>query len=88
MAMGSLTNRQRPDHPSIYQGAEGVCDGSDDDCDGLADEDGVCPDCPAGMVLIPPLVVCIDQYEAYEGEDGAAASVAGEMPRSSNRAPT
>ncbi|MCA9563115.1 MAG: SUMF1/EgtB/PvdO family nonheme iron enzyme [Myxococcales bacterium] len=45
-----------------------TCNGLDDNCDGEADEGGVCPSCPiSGMILVatpsaPPF--CIDPYEA------------------------
>ena len=40
-----------------------------------------CNPCPSDMVLITELGdVCIDRYEASEGPEGVARSVAGEMP--------
>ncbi|MFH0902296.1 MAG: SUMF1/EgtB/PvdO family nonheme iron enzyme [Pseudomonadota bacterium] len=56
------------------------CSGGDARPDGSSasheDDDA----CPADMVVIPSLNVCIDRYEASQGEGGKAESVFGVMP--------
>ncbi|MFH0903096.1 MAG: SUMF1/EgtB/PvdO family nonheme iron enzyme [Pseudomonadota bacterium] len=61
--------------------AESSCNGgggADPDASGPGTVDGDC--CPAGMALVQPLNICIDQYEASQGEGGKAVSVAGATP--------
>ncbi len=74
------------EYACIRQGDE-VCNGEDDDCNGLTDEGLTCS-CPQDMVLVEDLF-CMDRYEASrpdatatsQGQDSSRAlSRAGVMP--------
>ena len=66
---------------------EDVCDGLDNNCNGVVDEQGICGECPFNMVLISleGAQFCVDAYEASR-PDATADAPGVDTARATSRA--